>query len=83
MSGHTHLVHPVHYCPCGAECAWCVGANRARAAFPRATVPPRHDAAKDDEHHCVACFEALAEAAIAAGDPSVTVFECNPTEEPR
>lgn len=48
-------VRPCH--ACGADCEWCAAANRARAAFPRATVPPRHDAAEaDDLHHCVTCF---------------------------
>ena len=45
---------PVQKCACGADCDWCVGANRARAAFPRAKVPPRHDG--DTEHECMACF---------------------------
>lgn len=71
---------PVQKCPCGDDCAWCIGANEARAKFPRATVAPAHDSAKQNEHQCIPCFEALAEAALAAGDPSVTVFECNPED---
>jgi bacterioferritin-associated ferredoxin len=69
---------PVHKCACGADCAWCVGANAARAAFPRAKVAPRHDA--DTSHECVACFEVRAKKAIAEGGGDVTIFECNPTE---
>jgi hypothetical protein len=48
-------VRPVEKCPCGAECDWCIAANRARSAFPRATVPPKHDA--DTEHQCLPCFD--------------------------
>ena len=45
---------PVEKCACGADCDWCLGANRARAAFPRAKRPPQHDG--DTEHECAACF---------------------------
>lgn len=61
--------HPVHKCACGADCDWCIGANRARAAFPRAKVPPVHDAST--EHECVDCFEKR---------PDLQVFECNLTD---
>lgn len=66
---------PVHKCACGADCAWCVGANVARAKFPRAKLPPTHDA--DTNHECVACFERRAET-----DPNTTRFDCNFPEEP-
>lgn len=49
-------VRPCH--ACGADCDWCIAANRARAVFPRATVAPLHDADTDapDKHHCQPCF---------------------------
>jgi hypothetical protein len=49
-----HVPRLVQQCACGADCDWCIGANKARAAFPRARVPPMHDA--DTEHECMACF---------------------------
>lgn len=58
--------HPIHKCACGADCEWCVVANRARAAFPRAKSPPKHDG--DTEHHCADCFLRL---------PGLIVTECN------
>jgi hypothetical protein len=50
---------PIRRCfKCGEECDWCVKSNEARLAFPRATVPPAHDADfdKPEEHTCVPCF---------------------------
>lgn len=52
---------PVQRCRCGRECDWCVASNKARAAFPRATVPPKHDAAGPDDHSCAECFMLEAE----------------------
>lgn len=49
-----HDPKPVRKCACGKPCQWCLAANKARAAFPNATVPPKHDA--DTEHLCVECF---------------------------
>jgi len=57
-----HQPQPVQKCAgCGADCDWCVGANKARAAFPRAIRPPHHDkdADKPGEHHCHRCFMKL------------------------
>lgn len=48
-------------CACGADCAWCVDANKFRVAFPRAKVPPTHDADADTDHHCTACFMRLSD----------------------
>jgi len=63
---------PVEKCFwCGADCDWCLAANQARLAFPRATRPPMHDA--DTEHICKACF---------LDSPGLVITMCNPTEEP-
>lgn len=47
---------PVQKCKCGADCDWCIGANRARRAFPNAIEPPQHDH-ENAVHECVECFE--------------------------
>lgn len=66
-----HQPKPVEKCTCDADCDWCVGANRARAAFPRAIVPPHHDA--DTTHECHVCF---------LKRPDLVVTECSFPEEP-
>ena len=79
---------PLRACAqCGHDCDWCIGANEARVAFPRATKPPFHDADHDkpEEHSCIACFEKKAMEMIAKGEPGASMITCGKSalgEEP-
>ena len=68
-------------CACGKPCAWCAMAEdlRVRNPFPNAKPEARPKQCEMDPHQCADCFERDALALAAKGDPSVTVFHCNPT----
>jgi len=64
---------PVKKCKCGADCSWCIVANKARAAFPRAKPGVIvHDSALEDDHECEECF-------MKRGD--LTVITCSEIRE--
>jgi hypothetical protein len=71
----------IHHCACGKPCTWCEMAEdlRVRNPFPRAKPEARPKQCDMNPHQCSGCFERDALESHAKGDPSVMVFECNPT----